>query len=653
MKNRKVKILLIEDNADDAALIKRKLEKASNARFQVTVARKLRDGLKQAEETTPDLILSDLGLPDSHGLDTVTKILLQVPHIPLVVLSGFDDEDVAIKAVQSGAQDYLVKGYIKDSQLERSLFYSIERARLQAELEQHTQEILNIQANLHKILEKNADAIVVVGEDRRILFANPAVETILGRRRQELINQQFEFPLGGEGTSEIEIKGPAKETTTAEMSMVKIQWEGAPAYLASIHNISDRKKMEEILRASEEKYRNLVELAQYGIIAVDTKGVIISCNQTFVDMLGSTTEEIIGKHFTELPGATAKDLIPQVDIFASVMKGEKNRPIEILWNLPDGTPRICELMTSLMKSGEKIIGIQTIVIDITERKKVEESLRVSEEKYSKAFRNSPQVIMFSKMEDSTIIETNDTFLRLTGYTRGEIIGVKSIELGFWAFPEERRKIIDTLKKNGIVTNKEVKFRMKSGEIRTWLFSAEIIDIDNKPCMLSVNTDITERKQAEEKLRQSEEFSSSLMKSSAVPILVVNADTSIKYVNPAFEKLTGFTAEEIIGVKAPYPWWREDVQSGSANELKRDIHTGVRRLEKLFWKKNGERFWVEITSSPVKHDGEFQYSLENWLVITERKQAEEALKQSEEKYRELITTSKDGIISVDSQMKILL
>jgi len=144
MENRKIKILLIEDNVDDTELIRRKLEKPANTRFRVTTARTLHDGLELVAKDLPDLIISDLGLPDSHGLDTVTRILLEVPQIPLVVLSGFDDEAIAIKAVQSGAQDYLVKGHLQNFQLERSLYYSIERARLQAELEQNTQEILNV-----------------------------------------------------------------------------------------------------------------------------------------------------------------------------------------------------------------------------------------------------------------------------------------------------------------------------------------------------------------------------------------------------------------------------------------------------------------------------------------------------------------------------
>jgi PAS domain S-box-containing protein len=101
---------------------------------------------------------------------------------------------------------------------------------------------------------------------------------------------------------------------------------------------------------------------------------------------------------------------------------------------------------------------------------------------------------------------------------------------------------------------------------------------------------------------------------------------MRYVNPEFKKLTGFTSEEVIGRAAPYPWWIGDTASGNINELRKHGPTGVRGLEKLFRKKNGEQFWVEVTSAPVKHDGIFQYNLENWLDITERKRIEQQLEK---------------------------
>jgi DNA-binding NtrC family response regulator len=208
MEDGTIKVVLIEDNPDDAELLRRNLGKSTDGNIKLTLVKNLKEGLEHIARDTPDIILSDLGLPDSHGLDTVTKIMCNAPNIPLVVLSGFDDEDTAIKAVKSGAQDYLVKGRLENTPIERSLFYAIERNQLQTELEQHTQEMLKIQANLHKILEKNADAIIVVGEDRQILFANPAAETLLGSKKKELVQKTFDYPLEKGGTSEIEIHTP-------------------------------------------------------------------------------------------------------------------------------------------------------------------------------------------------------------------------------------------------------------------------------------------------------------------------------------------------------------------------------------------------------------------------------------------------------------
>jgi PAS domain S-box-containing protein len=155
-------------------------------------------------------------------------------------------------------------------------------------------------------------------------------------------------------------------------------------------------------------------------------------------------------------------------------------------------------------------------------------------------------------------------------------------------------------------------------------------------------DITERKKAEEALAESEAFSSSLMVNSAIPMLVINHDTSIRYVNPAFEKLTGLTSAEVTGKTAPFSWWLEDNESGDVSELKNHAITGVQGLEKVFRKKNGERFWVEVTSAPVKSDGKLQYSLENWLDITGRKQAEKALRESEEKFSKAFHASPASI-----------
>jgi PAS domain S-box-containing protein len=512
MENRKIKILLIEDSVDDAELIKRKLEQSANVRFSITAVKRLDDGLKQIAKTKPDVILSDLGLPDSHGLDTVTKILLQVPRIPLVVLSGFDDEDIAIKAVQSGAQDYLVKGQMDNSQLERSLYYAIERAHLQDELEQNAQKISSIQANLLKILENNVDAIVVVSEDGHIQFTNPAVESLFGRKQKELLNKPFDFPLDGGKTSEIEIKRRGNEITTAEISVVKISWEGKPANLVSMH-------------------------------------------------------------------------------------------------------------------------------DITKRKAMENALRVSEEKFSKAFLNSPEAIVISNIEDSTILEANDTFLRLTGYTREEVVGKKNSELGTWAVPEERTAVIKKLQEKGTVSNRECHFRMKSGEIRIWLFSAEIINIDNKPCMLSVTTDITERKKTEEALKQSEEKYRELINTSTDGIVSIDSQMRFIVWNHGAERIFGYTEKEMLG-QSVLKIVPEMIRKGMTEGFNYFVKTGSREisdkiLDVVGVRKDGTEVPIEISISTRKVGDTF---IATAIIrdITLRKEAEEKLRKLDQMKSEFLS-----------------
>jgi len=132
-----------------------------------------------------------------------------------------------------------------------------------------------------------------------------------------------------------------------------------------------------------------------------------------------------------------------------------------------------------------------------------------------------------------------------------------------------------------------------------------------------------------KLKESEEFSSGLMRASPNPITVINPDTSIQYVNPALEELTGFSSTELVGIKAPYLWWPEETLERTKKDLKVAMVSGAQKLEKLFQKKNGELFWVEITSASIRINGELRYYLENWVDITQRKQAEEILRKTKQ------------------------
>jgi two-component system cell cycle sensor histidine kinase/response regulator CckA len=161
-----------------------------------------------------------------------------------------------------------------------------------------------------------------------------------------------------------------------------------------------------------------------------------------------------------------------------------------------------------------------------------------------------------------------------------------------------------------------------------------------------------RYEMETRLRESERFSSSLLSNSPYPIMVINPDTSVRYVNPALEKLTGFSAEELIGIKPPYPWWTKESFRKTKRYFRRAMRSGAQRIEERFQKKSGERFWVEITSMPVEEGGEFDYYLSNWVDITKRKQAEETLRESEAQKNAILDASLDKIRLSGPDMRII-
>jgi DNA-binding response OmpR family regulator len=140
MKNEHIRVLLVEDNPGDARLIQEMLREATSTPFELECADRLSSGLEHLTHEGIDVVLLDLGLPDSQGIDTLAKMRAEAPDIPVVVLTGLEDETLAVKAVQQGAQDYLGKGQLDNRLLVRSIRYAIERQRWEKEREREKEK---------------------------------------------------------------------------------------------------------------------------------------------------------------------------------------------------------------------------------------------------------------------------------------------------------------------------------------------------------------------------------------------------------------------------------------------------------------------------------------------------------------------------------
>jgi len=317
---------------------------------------------------------------------------------------------------------------------------------------------------------------------------------------------------------------------------------------------------------------------------------------------------------------------------------QRKRAVQALKGYHDHLGELVEERTAELKKVNKKLRQE-----VGERKQAEEALQAEKNKLQSVI-DAMEYGLTIQDRDYNIIYQNEPLLKLWGDRTGEKC---------YRVYEGKEELCDgcPVKKafrDGKSHTVEREVVMPSGEVAFWENTANPIrDAGGKVVScLEITRNITERKQAEEALRESEEFSSSLLTNAPNPVLVIDQDSSVRYVNPAFEKLSGFSSTEVIGGKAPYLWWTEETLAKTSGDLKKAMRKGAVRLEELFKKKNGERFWVEITSAPLRKDGEYKYYLANWLDITERKQAEEALRESEEKFQRMFESVTDGISVID-------
>jgi len=365
-------------------------------------------------------------------------------------------------------------------------------------------------AQLALIVESSHDAMTSVALDGTISSWNTGAELIYGYSAREALGQSITI-LSPPDRPE-EISGILERLRRGEriqaFETVRLRKGGQPINVsltiwpvtdpsgkvigtaAVARDISAHKREEERSR----RLAQLVDSATELISAGDLEGRVAFLNQAYQKAIGYSEEEVIGKYFRDIVLSPNNPESLRAEIRNTIMEKGTWRG-ECRHLRKDGTDFPVDLSVGPLKdSAGRVIGRIGIVRDLTESKR-------AEERFYKAFHLNPEPITIATVSEGRYLDVNESFLRITGYRRDEIVGRTSLEVKFWERPEDRAKLLEMLTEHGSVRDLEITFRTKFDEPRIALDSADIIEVNGQKCIIAILKDITERKSLEKQLRQ--------------------------------------------------------------------------------------------------------------------------------------------------------
>jgi hypothetical protein len=325
-------------------------------------------------------------------------------------------------------------------------------------------------------------------------------------------------------------------------------------------DITERKKAEAALREAEERYRTIFEGALEGFYRATLEGATLVANPAMAGILGYDSAQEVVSTITDSAHQVWLDRNERSRFLQLLEQHKAVRGFECQWKRKDGRV-IWVSLNSRKVCGEdgRALYVEGFIEDITERKRTEDALRRSEEKFAMAFRGSPAAMLLIKIEarGNRIADANEAFERVTGYRRDEAIGHIAEELGLFADAGELDEFMKQLRGGGPVHGFEFHFRKKTGDIGTGLISAESMEFDGEPWTISATIDITERKAAERDRLHSERQYRSLFNSMhegiALHRLVCSNGIPENYivldVNRRFEEILGLKREDVVNKPA--------------------------------------------------------------------------------------------------------
>jgi PAS domain S-box-containing protein len=424
---------------------------------------------------------------------------------------------------------------------------------------------------------------------------------------------------------------------------------GVRRILAFTREISDRKRAEQALRASEARLRATVEAALDCVLVIDTEGRIVEFNPAAEACFGHHRDAVLGQPLSDLViperyrGAHRAGMERMKQGAAPRMLG---RRVEMSALRADGSEFPVEMAITRVDTPEQPLYVGYLR-DITQRKATEEALRASEEQYRSMFEAAADSLQLLDAQ-LRVVDVNPAYQRMYGRSRQEVIGKSVTELVPEQFRQERLALVERA------------LAGEPGEMLTTAFRSdgEPFDLEvrvipfrhrGEPHVLGIGRDITARKKAEEAMRASEEQYRAIFNASADALILWDSSYRRVDVNPAYERTYGWSREEVIGQSFEHQYSEPESIAPRRELVRRALAGEACQAELEAIRKDGSRILTEVHTIPFRHRGE-PHVLAIVRDITERKAAEAALRASEEQYRAIFNASADAMMLWDSRLR---
>jgi PAS domain S-box-containing protein len=486
------------------------------------------------------------------------------------------------------------------------------------ELDPRTLEAIYVSPAFEKICERPLDSLRLDPTSYRTLIHPDDAERVL-RALSELVaaspmEEEFRIVCPSGAIKWVFVHGSTAKNADGQVV----------ALVGTTIDIGARKKMEEVLREREDRYRDLVEHSHDLICIHDMKGRLLSINERQAKVLGYSRDEILNTPISEFIAPEAR---AEFDEYLSRISATGVAAGLMCVVTKNGERRIWEYHNTLRTEGVIEPIVRGVAHDVTEQKHAEKALRLSEEKFSKAFMSIPIDVAITTLDGGEFVDVNEAFEKQTGLSRSEIIGKSVLDLEGWVDPGQRSSLVDEIKAGGRIRSREVQCLTKSGTVQTKLYSAETIEIGGKQCLLVACEDITQRKIVEEALMQSEANYRSLFLSSPCGIYRVTLDGTFMFVNDALVEMLGYdSADELLSKKAEKNVYANPDERYRILETMRQLNP-LESVEVHWKRKDGTLILVRAHTRAVTNEYGQVTCLENIVEdITQQRILEEQLRQ---------------------------